>query len=220
MSKGIGYLFDISIDADLLETYYQELPQLEFYRNYINESLRMKPHMLSAEMEKLLAMTSEMGHTASSAYSIFNNSDLTFPEMKDEEGDTVRITHGRFIGLLESSDRRVRKEAFEKLYHTYDQYKNTLASLYSGQIKKQIFHAKARNYNSTLEASVDENNVSPKVYGNLLETVNKNLDKLHRYVSLRKKYLGVDELHMYDLYCPLFPQDDSEIGRKNCRKIC
>ncbi len=209
----------IAIDAEVLEGYYKELPALEFYRDYINESLRMKPHRLSAEMEKLIAMTAEMGRTPSSAYSIFNNSDLTFPEMQDENGDTVRITHGRFIGLLESADRRVRKEAFEKLYHTYDQYKNTLASLYSGQIKKQIFNAKVRHYNSTLEAAVDANNVSPKVYENLVATVNQNLDKLHRYVSLRKKYLGVEELHMYDIYTPMLPDFAKKITYEEAKEI-
>ena len=209
----------IAIDAEVLEGYYKELPALEFYRDYINESLRMKPHRLSAEMEKLIAMTAEMGRTPSSAYSIFNNSDLTFPEMQDENGDTVRITHGRFIGLLESADRRVRKEAFEKLYHTYDQYKNTLASLYSGQIKKQIFNAKVRHYNSTLEAAVDANNVSPKVYENLVATVNQNLDKLHRYVSLRKKYLGVEELHMYDIYTPMLPDFAKKITYEQAKEI-
>ncbi len=208
----------IATDADLLEEYYKELPALEFYRDYINENLRMKPHRLSAEMEKLIAMTAEMGRTPSSAYSIFSNSDLTFPEMQDENGDTVRITHGRFIGLLESSDRRVRKEAFEKLYHTYDQYKNTIAILYSGQIKRLIFNAKARNYHSTLEAAVDANNVSPKVYKNLVDTVNKNLDKLHRYVSLRKKYLGVDELHMYDIYTPMLPDFAKKISYEEAKE--
>ena len=195
----------IETDEQVLESFYKELPSLEFYRKYIDEILRSKAHSLRAEMEKLVSMTSEMGHTASQTYSIFTNSDMVFPEMEDENGESVRITHGRFIRLLESSDRRVRKEAFEKLYHTYDQYKNTLASLYSGHVKKCMFHAKVRNYNSTLEASVDNSNVSPKVYENLLETINKNLDKLHRYVSLRKKYLGVDELHMYDIYTPMLP---------------
>ena len=195
----------ISVDPEVLEGYYKELPALEFYRNYINESLRLKPHRLSAEMEKLIAMTSEMGRTPASTFSVFNNSDLTFPEMQDENGDTIRITHGRFASLLMSSDRNVRKEAFEKVYHTYEQYKNTLASLYSGQVKKQIFNAKIRNYNSTLEAAVDANNVSPKVYENLVTTVNNNLDKLHRNMALRKKYLGLDELHMYDVHTSILP---------------
>ena len=195
----------ISVDPEVLEGFYKELPALEFYRNYINESLRLKPHRLNAEMEKLIAMTAEMGRTPAATFSTFNNSDLTFPEIQDENGDTVRISHGRFASLLMSRDRNVRKEAFEKVYHTYEQYKNTLASLYSGQVKKQIFNAKIRNYNSTLEAAVDANNVSPKVYENLVTTVNNNLDKLHRNMALRKKYLGYDELHMYDVHTSIFP---------------
>lgn len=195
----------IATDEQILESYYTELPALDLYRKYINEMLRLKSHMLDVETEKLIAMTSEMGSATSNAYGILNNSDLIFPEITDENGESVRITHGRFIGLLESSDRRVRKETFEKFYQTYDQFKNTIASLYSGQIKTQIFRAKVRNYNSTLEASVDANNISIKVYDNLVETINKNMDKMHRYVSLRKKYLGVEDLHMYDIYTPMLP---------------
>ncbi len=201
----------LETDENVIESYYAEEPGLELYRDYIKEIFRMKPHALSAELEKVMAMTSEMGRIPSQTFSIFNNSDLTFPEMEDENGDTVRITHGRYIALMESSDRRVRKEAFEKLYATYTQYKNTLASLYSGQVKKQIFSAKMRKYNSTLEAAVNGNNVSPAVYDNLITTVNKNLDKLHRYVSLRKKYLGLDELHMYDIYTPMLPDSAKKV---------
>jgi len=195
----------IATDEQVLESYYNEIPALELYRKYINEMLRLKPHMLDTETEKLIAMTNEMGSATSNAYSILNNSDLLFPEITDENGESVRITHGRFISLLESADRRVRKETFEKLYHTYDQFKNTIASLYSGQIKTQIFRAKIRNYSSTLEASVNANDISIKVYDNLVETINKNMDKMHRYVSLRKKYLGLEELHMYDIYTPMLP---------------
>ena len=188
---------------EVLERYYAEMPDLEFYRKQIQEIQRLKPHCLTAEMEKLLAMTSEMSSTASSTFAVFNNADLKFPEVADEDGELVRITHGRFVGLEESSDRRVRKETFEKLYHTYKQYENTLASLYNGQVKQLIFKAKARKYASTLEASVVANNVSPKVYENLVTTVNENLDKMHRYVRLRKKMLQVEELHMYDIYTPM-----------------
>lgn len=169
-------------------------------------------------MEKLVAMTGEMSRTASQTFSIFNNADLKFPEVVDENGDTVRITHGRFVGLEESADRRVRKETFEKLYHTYKQYENTLASLYSGQVKQQIFKAKARKYNSTLEAAVNANNVSPKVYENLVATVNDNLDKMHRYVRLRKKMLGVDELHMYDIYTPMIPDAARKISYEEAKE--
>ncbi len=202
----------LEVDTATLEHFYAEMPDLEKYRGQIEEIQRLKPHRLSAELEKVIAMSSEMGHIPSQTYSIFNNSDLNFPEMEDENGETVRITHGRFIALLQSGDRRVRKEAFEKLYHTYDRYKNTIASLYSGQVKKQIFHAKMRKYTSTLEAAVNANNVSPAVYENLIETVNNNLDKLHRYVSLRKKLLGVEELHMYDIYTPMIPDSAKKVS--------
>lgn len=201
----------LEAEASTLEKFYAEAPGLELYRGLIEEIQRLKPHRLPAELEKVMAMTGEMGRTPSQTYSIFTNSDLNFPEIQDENGDTIRITHGRFISLEESSDRNIRKEAFEKLYGTYEQYKNTLASLYSGQVKKQIFSARMRKYNSTLEAAVDSNNVSPVVYTNLIETVNKNLDKMHRYVSLRKKLLCLDELHMYDIYTPMIPDSAKKV---------
>lgn len=207
----------LEADTDTLERFFAEMPDLEKYRGQIEEIQRLKPHRLSTELEKVMAMSSEMGRIPSQTYSIFNNSDLSFPEMEDENGEMVRITHGRFIALLQSGDRRVRKEAFEKLYHTYDRYKNTIASLYSGQVKKQIFHAKMRNYTSTLEAAVNANNVSPTVYENLIETVNKNLDKLHRYVSLRKKLLGVEELHMYDIYTPMIPNSAKKVSYEEAK---
>ena len=201
----------IAASSELLEKYFKEVPELELYRKQIDEIIRMKPHRLSAEMEKLVALTAEMSQGPSDTYSIFNNADLTFPETEDENGEKVRLTHGRFISLLESSDKTVRKNAFEKYYATYEQFLNTLANIYNNQVKQQIFHATARKYNSTLEAAVDENNVSPDVYKNLVATINENLDKMHHYVKLRKKCLGVDELHMYDIYTPMIPDMAKEI---------
>ena len=147
ISSTLSFIEPEILEADeaTLENFYAEAPGLELYRGLIEEIQRLKPHRLSAELEKVMAMTGEMGRTPSQTYSIFTNSDLSFPEMLDENGNTVRISHGRFIALEESSDRTVRKEAFEKLYATYDQYKNTLASLYSGQVKKQIFSARMRD---------------------------------------------------------------------------
>ena len=201
----------IAASSDLMGKYFKEVPELELYRKQIDEIIRLKPHRLSAEMEKLVALTSEMSQGPSDTYSIFNNADLTFPETEGENGEKVRLTHGRFISLLESSDKTVRKNAFEKYYATYEQFLNTLASIYNNQVKQQIFHATARKYNSTLEAAVDENNVSPDVYKNLVATINENLDKMHHYVKLRKKCLGVDELHMYDIYTPMIPDMAKEI---------
>lgn len=201
----------IAAPDEVLDGYYKELPELELYRKQIAETLRLKPHRLTAEMEKLVALTAEMSQGPSDTYSIFNNADLTFPETEDEKGEKVRLTHGRFISLLESSDRTVRKNAFEKYYSAYEQFLNTLASIYNNQVKQQIFHAAARKYDTTLEAAVDENNVSPDVYKNLVATINENLDKMHHYVKLRKKCLHTDELHMYDIYTPMIPDMAKEI---------
>lgn len=213
------------IDPEILETkeevlegYYKEENQLEFYRKWVEEIQRLKPHRLSADQEKLLALASEVCQNPEQTFSMFNNADIQFPEILDENGEKVRISHGRFVRLLESADRRVRKDTFEQYYKTYAQFINTVASIYSGQVKQQIFRARARKYNSTLEAAVDANNVSSKVYENLVKTVNANMDKMHRYVSLRKKCLGVDELHMYDIYTPMIPDAAKKISFEEAKE--
>ena len=208
----------IAASDETLEAFYRELPALELYRKQIAEIRRMKEHCLSAEMEKLLAMTAEMSQTPADTFSILNNADLVFPEIEDENGERVRITHGRYGQFLQSADRRVRKDAFENLYQTYKQFLNTSASLYCGNVKQQVFHAKARKYASSLECAVDANNVSSSVYHNLINTVNKNLDKMHQYVSLRKKCLGVEELHMYDIYTPMIADVAKKISFEEAKE--
>ena len=208
----------IAATDETLEAFYKELPALELYRKQIAEIRRMKEHCLSAEMEKLLAMTAEMSQTPADTFSILNNADLVFPEIEDENGEKVRITHGRYGQFLQSADRRVRKDAFENLYQTYKQFLNTSASLYCGNVKQQVFHAKARKYASSLECAVDANNVSSSVYHNLIDTVNKNLDKMHQYVSLRKKCLGVEELHMYDIYTPMIADVAKKISFEEAKE--
>lgn len=208
----------IAATDETLEAFYKELPALELYRKQIAEIRRMKEHCLSAEKEKLLAMTAEMSQTPADTFSILNNADLVFPEIEDENGEKVRITHGRYGQFLQSADRRVRKDAFENLYQTYKQFLNTSASLYCGNVKQQVFHAKARKYVSSLECAVDANNVSSSVYHNLIDTVNKNLDKMHQYVSLRKKCLGVGELHMYDIYTPMIADVAKKISFEEAKE--
>ena len=193
----------LAVPEEQLETFYKELPELERYRGKIAEIQRLRGHSLSAEMEKLLAMTSEMSQTPEQVFAVMNSADIHFPEITDENGEKVRLTHGNYVLFLQSADRRVRKEAFEAMYSVYKQFANTFAGLYNGQVKQQIFFAKARKYDSTLDAALTANNVSVKVYENLLDTVSANMDKLHRYVKLRKKCLGLDELHMYDIYTPM-----------------
>jgi len=208
----------LALSEETVARYYEEEGELRHFERWIKEVQRQKAHCLSAEMETLLASSGEVRNTASNIFSMFNNADVQFPEVTDENGEAVRITHGRFVPLLESHDRRVRKETFEKFYHVYEQYKNTLAAAYSGQMKQLIFMAKARKYPSSLEAAVDGNNVSPIVYQNLMEVINENLDKLHHYVRLRKKCLGVDELHMYDIYTPMLPDMTEKVPYEQAKE--
>ena len=201
----------LELSPETLEGFYKELPSLEFYRKFIDEISRFREHSLSTEMEKLVALTSEMSQGPSNTYATLNNADLLFPEIVDENGEKTRITHGRYISFLESANREVRKAAFEGFYSTYEQFLNTIASIYDNQVKQQLFHAKAHKYDTSLVASLDGNNVSTDVYMNLIETVNENLGKMHRYVKLRKKCLGLDELHMYDIYTPMISDMAREI---------
>lgn len=201
----------LEISEQQLEQFYQQEPGLEEYRLYIDEIKRQKDHRLTPELEELLASAGELQQAPGEIFGIFNNADLQFPEIEDENGVKTRISHGRFITLLNSGDRRVRKDAFTGLYQTYEQFKNTLATVYESQVKQLMFEARARHYNSTLEAAVSANNVSPVVYDNLLEAVNENLDKMYRYIGLRKKCLGLDELHMYDIYVPMISDVDKKI---------
>lgn len=201
----------LAIPEETLEKYYKEKPELEVFHNAIANILRRKEHMLSPEMEQLLASAEDITESSDKIFSMFNNADIVFPEITDENGEKVRLTKGRYVSFLESSNRAVREEAFKTMNATYQSFKNTLAAVYQSKLKAHKFNAKARKYASCLEAAVDRTNVPVSVYHNLIEAVHQNLDKLHRYVSLRKKLLGVEELHMYDLYVPLVKEADVKI---------
>lgn len=200
-----------SIDEALLKKSIDEVEGLSLYRQYINELLRQKQHILSDREEELLALSSEITHASSDIFSMFNNADIKFAFIKDENGEEVEVTKGRYSKLLESRDRRVREDAFHALYHSYSAMKNTLAASLNNNIKKNRFFATVRKYESSLGASLDSDNVPTTVYDNLIGTVNKNLPLLHRYLKLRKKALKLDELHMYDLYVPIVEEPSKQI---------
>jgi len=208
----------LACDDAKIEKFVKEEKKLAFYDKYIKEVRRLKDHTLSAELEKVVAMTGEMAATPGEIYEAFTNVDIEFPYIKDANGEKVRITDGRFVHLLESADRRVRRDTFKNYYKTYKQYLNTLAATYSAEVKTRMFKSKLRNYPSNLVAAVDENNVSPEVYKNLVDSVNKNLSKLHRYVALRKKCLKVKDLHMYDIYTPMIPDAAVEVPYEEAQK--
>ena len=209
----------IAVDDAMLEKFYVEKPELDKYKIYITEVRRVREHSLSPELEKLLAGTNELAELPYEGFATLGNADLKFPEITNEKGEKIQITNGRFVPLEESKDRRVRKEVFEKYYETFGSFKNTWATLYAGQVKQLMFYARARKYSSTLEAAVDGNNVSPAVYKNLVEAVNDNLDKMHRYVSLRKKLLELDELHMYDIYVPIVKDYDAKYTIEEAKEL-
>ncbi len=193
----------MAISDETMERFYAECPKLERYRRYLTNIRRLREHVLSPAEEKLLAAAGEMANAPDTIYGMFNDADIVFPDVEDSQGNKHPLSQGTYIAHMESEDRTLRKNAFEGLYHTYGSFKNTISSILAAQVKQLEFFAKARKYNSSLEASLSRTNVPVEVYTNLIEAVHKNLDKMHRYVDLRKKLLGVDELHMYDLYCPL-----------------
>ncbi|WP_339060276.1 oligoendopeptidase F [Tepidibacillus marianensis] len=193
----------LSIPTDTLKKFIQEEKGLQLYQQALDEIIRTKPHVLSTEQEKLLAQVGEVAQAADNIFGMLNNADIKFPNIKDENGEEVELTKGRYVQFMESADRRVRKDAFEAMYNTYDSLKNTYAATLNANVKKNVFYGKVRKYPSALVASLDDDNVTPEVYDNLIVTVHKNMDLMYRYVQLRKKVLGVDELHMYDLYTPI-----------------
>jgi len=193
----------LAISDETLERFYREEPALELYRRYFEVLRRKRAHILSPAEEKLLAGTGEMAQGPENIYSIFSDADLRFQDAVDRDGKTHPLTQSTFVPLLEHQDRTLRRSAFENYYKPLEQFQHTLASTLAAQVKQQQFFSQARNYPSALEASLDANNVPPAVYHSLIETVNRNLPKLHRYVGLRRRLLRLDELHMYDIYVPL-----------------
>lgn len=173
------------------------------YRRLMEQILKKKPHTLSGPMEELLAQSYEATQGASRIFNMFNNADVSFPSIQDEEGERVAITHGNYIALMESSDRRVRKEAFQGLYSVYRQFQNTIAATYIAHVKQAVYYAGVKHYSSSRAHSLEENEVPESVYDQLLAAVRRNLPLLHRYVDIRKKALGLSQIHMYDLYVPM-----------------
>ncbi|WP_042148974.1 oligoendopeptidase F [Paucisalibacillus sp. EB02] len=201
----------LKMDEAIIKRYLDEKEELKHYEHVLNEIVRQRKHVLSETEEALLAEASEALSTGSQTFSMLNNADLKFPSIKNEDGEEVDLTHGRYVGFLESKERRVREEAFNAMYDTYGQFKNTFASTLGGTVKAHNFDAKAHHYESARQAALDNNNIPEQVYDNLVEAVNERLPLLHRYAKLRKEVLGVDELHMYDMYASLVHDVDMNI---------
>lgn len=192
-----------TIPEATLTQFIEENDRLKHYQQHLDNMVRGRAHVLPQEQELLLAQASEVFQGASNTFGVLNNADLVFPTITDEEGKEVQLTHSLYSKFLESSDRRVRKETFEKFYSVYDQFKNTMASILSTNIKVNNYDAKVHKFESARQAALFTNNIPESVYDTLVDTVNKRLDLLHRYVGLRKELLGLEDLEMYDMYTPL-----------------
>ena len=193
----------VAIPKEQLEEFIASNPRLKEYEHYLDDMTRGRDHVLSKDKELLLAQASEALDASSNTFSFLNNADFEFPEVKDQDGKSVQLTHGLYGKFLESSDRRLRQDTFEAFYSVYNQFKNTLASTLSGVVKKNNFLAKAHKFDSARQAALFRNAVPEAVYDTLLETVNGRLDLLHRYTALRKDVLNLDSLEVYDTYTPL-----------------
>ena len=201
----------MAIPEEALEGFYKAAPALERYRRYLNNERRRREHTLSAAEERLLAAAGEMANAPETVFGSFLNADMRYPDAVDSEGKPHALSQSTFVPLEESGDRALRKSAYENLYNTLGGMRNTAAGLLDAQNKQQKFFAEARKYGSAREAAMDRTNVPVSVYDNLIEAVHRNMDKMHRYVRLRKKLLGVDELHFYDVYTPLLKDEPAKI---------
>lgn len=202
----------------IIETFLDENEELLVYRQYFENIIRQKKHVLPTEQEQLLAAMGEVAESPKDIFSMFNNADIRFPEIAGEDGHPVQVTHGRYMSLMQSRNRQVRKDAFEAMYGVYGDWRNTLAAMYRANVKQEAFLAKAHKYTSDLEAALDGSHIPVKVYEQLIEAVHESMPLMYRYMKLRKKLLGVEELHMYDLYVPVIEQDHSEIPFEQAKK--
>ena len=209
----------LSVGKETIDGWFEESEDMELYRRFFYELFRQQEHVLSKEMEAVLADVSDMSEDISNIFSMFNNADVKFPAIKGKDGEEIPVSHGRYSLLMESRDREIRKEAFASMYSQYGQYRNTLAATYSANLKSSAFFAKVRKYDSALAMALDGGEIPVSVYTQLIDTVHENMSLMHRYVGLRKKALGVEELHMYDLYAPMVDEVTMKIPFEEAKKI-
>lgn len=209
----------LAIETAKLERFYQQVPELKQYQRFLAVILAKKAHILSPEVEGVLAAASDIFEASAKTFGILDNTDLSFPVVKNDAGQDIQLSQGVYSVLLESAKVEVRQEAFTKLYSVYEQFQHTLASTLAANVKTHNLSASLRHYDSALTAALAENEIPTTVFTTLIDEVNNHLDLLHRYVALRKQILGVDELHMYDLYTPLMKTKSPQISYQQAQKL-
>lgn len=209
----------LAVPESTIETYLNENPDLAMYRHAFDELNQEREHVLTEAEEAILAKAGEVLGQSGTTFGMLNNADLTFPKIKGEDGEETELTHGRFITFLESSDRSVREAAFKAMYGTYAKYTNTLASTLAGSVKKDNFYADVRKFPSARAAALHGNAIPESVYDGLVEAVHEHLPLLHRYVALRKRVLGLDEIHVYDMYTPLVSEVEMKVSYEKAKQL-
>ncbi len=209
----------LGLPEGTIERFLGENEELLVYRQYFENMIRQREHVLNREGEELLAGVREIAEGPKDIFSMFNNADLKFPVIKGADGEPTEVTHGRFLTFLQIRDRSIRREAFQALYREYGKFRNTLAALYRANVKQETFYARIRKYGSDLEAALDESHIPVAVYDNLIQAVHAYLPQMHRYVRLRKRLLKVEELHMYDLYVPMVPDAEERIPFEQAKEM-
>ncbi|HEX2868579.1 MAG TPA: oligoendopeptidase F [Ignavibacteriales bacterium] len=209
----------LSIPEEKIQGFMKTSEALRLYKQQLDNLFRTKEHTLSPKEEELLAMGSEVSRVPYSAFNVFTDAEMQFPVVKDSEGKNVQISHGRFSAALYSTDREYRKRIYLGFYKPFKEYKNTLSALFNGNVKTHVFYSKARRYNSSKEAALDVNNIPVQVYDNLIKSINENLEPLHRWARIKKRVLGLNDLHIYDSYVTLFPGVKKEYSYENAKAI-
>ena len=210
----------LSLEESEIQKSIDETNGLKHYEKYIKNIFEGKPHVLSEAEENILAQVSDCLSAPNNIYTMLSNADMTFPKIKNEHGVEVELTDTNYSTFITSKDRRVREEAFKALFGTYKSLENTISTTYTASVKNNIFESKIRKYDSCLEASLKPNKIPVEVYKNVVNTINNRIESLHRYVDLKKKLLGVNEIHMYDLYVPIIDTPKFNIPFEEGVKLC
>jgi len=208
----------VALSDETLEHFYAEQPKLEKYRRYLDKARLLKAHILSPAEENLLAAAGEMGGAPGKIFNTFHDADMKFPCALDAAGKEHAVTNGTYISLMEGADRTLRENAFRAYYGVFGANRNALAAMLDGQVRRDIFYARARKYQDALESALKPVEISTDVYHNLVKAVRGNLDKMYRYMALRKKVMGLDELHMYDIYAAMLPEAEQVITFDQARE--
>lgn len=209
----------LALPEDLLASYFDENEELEGYRRFVEQITRRRAHVLDAGQEALMAKVAELGAAPDNIFSMFNNADIRFPDVTDGEGNTYPLTSGTYVSYLQSSDIVLRKNAFEAMYKVYGQFQNTLGATYYANLKQADFFAKQHGFETTLEKELFDSEIPTDVYTNLLEAIHSRLPYMYDYVSLRKRLLGLPELHMYDVYVPIVKTPEKTYSFEEAKEI-